>query len=60
MLKNLGYDGAYNDKNISVSILLENPLEHDLDAQMLAFSVKVKGKSSLSKIYRAWLPITCC
>lgn len=45
MLKKLGYDGTYNDKNISVSVLLENPLEHDLDAQMLTFSVKVKEKS---------------
>lgn len=48
MLKNLGYDGAYNDENISVSVLLENPLEHDLDAQMMTFSVKVKEKGGTS------------
>lgn len=48
MLKNLGYDGTYNDKNISVSVLLENPLEHDLDARMLTFSVTVKEKSGTS------------
>ncbi|TCL58894.1 hypothetical protein EDD76_10564 [Kineothrix alysoides] len=48
MLKNLGYDGAYNDENISVSVLLESPLEHDLDALMLTFSITVKEKSGTS------------
>ena len=45
MLKNFGYDGAYYDENISVSVLLENPLEHDLEAATLVFSVTVKAKS---------------
>ena len=45
MLKNFGYDGAYNDKHISVNVLLENPLTHDLEASKLVFSVAVKGKN---------------
>jgi hypothetical protein len=45
MLKNLGYAGAYYDENIAVSILLENPLEHDLDATTLVFSVALRAKT---------------
>ena len=51
MLKNLGYDGAYHDENISVSVLLENPLEYNLEANALVFSVALRPKSG-SKILR--------
>ena len=44
MLKKFGYDGAYRDENISVSVMLENPLVHGLDSTALVFSVTVKGK----------------
>lgn len=44
MLKNLGYDGAYHDPNISVNVLLENPLDYGLDAATLVFSVTIKDK----------------
>lgn len=44
MLKNLGYDGAYHDQNLSVSVLLENPLDFGLEPVTLVFSVTVKGK----------------
>jgi hypothetical protein len=43
MLKNLGYDGAYRDELISVSVLLENPLEHGLNVTALAFSVAIRA-----------------
>ena len=46
MLKNLGYAGVYHDKNISVSLLLENPLEHNLEATVLVFSVALRTKNS--------------
>ena len=44
MLKNFGYDGTYRDRNISISVLLENPLDYDLEAATLVFSVTVKDK----------------
>jgi hypothetical protein len=45
MLKNFGYGGAYRDKNISVSVLLENPLDYGIDAAKLVFSVALKHKN---------------
>jgi hypothetical protein len=44
MLKNYGYDGAYRDENISISVMLENPLLLGLEPTTLVFSVTVKGK----------------
>jgi hypothetical protein len=32
MLKNKGIAGAYHDENISVGVLLENPLDYELEA----------------------------
>ena len=46
MLKKLGYSGAYRDQNISVSVLLENPLDYGLDPATLVFSVIVKDKQN--------------
>lgn len=51
MLKNLGYDGAYHDENMSVSVLLENPLEYNLEASTLVFSIALRSKNG-SKILR--------
>ena len=45
MLKNYGYGGAYRDENISVSVLLENPLEYGFEANTLVFSVSLKAKN---------------
>jgi len=45
VLKNYGYDGAYNDENISVSVLLENPLEYGFEATELVFSVGLRAKN---------------
>ena len=45
MLKNLGYDGAYHDENISVSVLLENPVEYGIDAAQLVFSVALRANN---------------
>ena len=45
MLKNLGYDGAYHDENISISILLENPLNVGLESSALVFSVTFRTKN---------------
>lgn len=44
MLKNLGYGGAYHDPDLSVSVLLENPLDCGLEAATLVFSVTVRDK----------------
>lgn len=44
MLKNLGYDGIYHDQDISVSTLLENPLDFGLDAGTLVFSITIRDK----------------
>jgi len=44
MLKNFGYDGTYNDENISVSVLLENPLKCGFEATELIFSVVLRTK----------------
>jgi len=45
MLKNSGYSGAYRDENISVSVLLENPLEHNLEATALVFSLALRARN---------------
>ena len=44
MLKNCGYGGTYHDKDISVSMLLENPLDCGLEAASLVFSVIIRDK----------------
>lgn len=44
MLKNLGYYGTYHDQDISISVLLENPLHCGLEPSKLVFSVIVKDK----------------
>ena len=44
MLKNFGYDGVNHDMNISVSVLLENPLECGFEAAELVFSVALSAK----------------
>ena len=46
MLKNFGYGGAYRDENISVSVLLENPLDYGIEAAKLVFSVVLKDRNS--------------
>ena len=48
MLKNFGYDGTYRDEKISVSVMLENPLDYGLEATELVFSVIVKGRNDSS------------
>ena len=45
MLKNFGYDGAYHDEDISVSIMLENPLDWELETTALVFSVALRAKN---------------
>ena len=52
MLKNYGYDGAYRDDNISVSVLLENPSEYGFEANTLVFSVILKAKNSETSVPR--------
>ena len=52
MLKNYGYDGAYRDDNISVSVMLENPLEYGLEADTLVFGVILKAKNSEASVPR--------
>lgn len=49
MLKNLGYYGIYRDQNISISVLLENPLHCGLEPSKLVFSVIVKDKQEKEK-----------
>jgi hypothetical protein len=45
MLKNKGIAGAYHDENISVGVLLENPLDYGLEATELVFSVTLTAKT---------------
>ena len=52
MLKNYGYDGAYRDGNISVSVLLENPLEYGFEASTLVFSVMFKAGNNEAAVPR--------
>lgn len=44
MLKNMGYYGTYRNQNVSISVLLENPLHCGLEPSKLVFSVIVKDK----------------
>lgn len=44
MLKNFGYDGVYRNQNLSVSVLLENPLDYNLEIAKLIFSVTIRDK----------------
>ena len=52
MLKNYGYGGAYRDDNISVSVLLENPLEYGLEANTMVFSVTLNARNSETAVPR--------
>ena len=52
MLKNLGYDGVYHDENISVSVLLENPLDYGLNATELLFSVTLRAQNGSQNALR--------
>jgi len=45
MLKNLGYVGTYHDNNISVNVLLENPIDYGLEPTALVFSITLKAKN---------------
>ena len=46
MLKNFGYGGVYRDDDVTIGITLENPLDYDLSADVLAFEVKTESKHS--------------
>ena len=52
MLKNYGYGGAYRDDKISVSVLLESPLEYGLEANNLVFSVTLNSKNNEAAVPR--------
>lgn len=45
MLKNLSYDGTYRDENISVSIMLENPLDWGIEVTAFVFSIALRSKN---------------
>lgn len=48
MLKNSGYGGVYTDENISVGVLLENPLKCGLEETDLVFSINLRIKKGNS------------
>lgn len=52
MLKKLGYNGAYNDQNISVNVLLENPVDCGLEETNLVFSIRLRGKKESAAIVK--------
>jgi len=43
MLKNMSYEGTYRDEDITISTVLENPLDCSLNANTLAFCVFVES-----------------
>lgn len=45
MLKDLVYAGTYRDKDISVIVILQSPLDYGLNANTMAFEVMVAAKS---------------
>jgi hypothetical protein len=47
MLTEIGYHGVYRDENISVSLLLENPLRYGLASGVLLFSVAIRPRDSV-------------
>lgn len=52
MLKKSGYNGAYNDQNISVNVLLENPVDCGLEETNLVFSIRLRGKKESDAIVK--------
>ena len=52
MLDKLGFSGEYRDRDISVDIMLENPLEYGIDAGNLLFSIKISQRSADAPILR--------
>ena len=50
MLKNYVYDGAYRDERMSISVMLENPLEYGLEANTLAFGITLQAKDQEARI----------
>ena len=43
MLKNMSYEGTYRDEDITISVVLENPLDCSLNVNTLAFCVFVES-----------------
>lgn len=48
MLKNFLYGGGYHDENVSVSMLLENPMECGFEEGNLVFSIHVRRENESS------------
>ena len=44
MLKNFGYAGIYRDKDISINVLFESPVDHGVDIDKLVFSVRISAR----------------
>ena len=44
MLKDFAYQGAYRNKDMDISFMLENPLVHDITADTLVFKVIIKTR----------------
>ena len=46
MLKNFSYYGTYHDENLTIGLLLENPIDYGQDAAVITFSVTLKAASN--------------
>jgi len=45
LLKNFKFSGNYQDENLSIHIMLENPTDYGLEADSLVFGVTAKSKN---------------
>ena len=45
MLKDIVYQGTYRGKDLTIGIILENPIIHGLSPDKLAFSVSLKSNA---------------
>jgi hypothetical protein len=43
MLKDLAYQGVYRNEDMEISVMMVNPLEHNLTADMLVFNVTINS-----------------
>ena len=44
MLKDYNCFGVYRDDNLTINVMLENPIEHSLSADLLVFSVTIEPR----------------
>jgi len=51
MLEDVSYNGFYRNKDMSVNVMLDNPMRYNLEADRLAFKVEVIPRRGDATLY---------